>query len=146
MESANELDIDGYRWEIKDMQARQDIANLKLNDEYSFENGREIILSEGYTADYSQITNINRLGNFITAAIRIVNLRGAGMNEDNLISFATLPIKLIHSSPVVIFDTVSGKSFYSSYSFDGALSIFGSRTIEQGNNNLVFNIVSFEKK
>lgn len=30
MEPANELDIDGYRWEIKDAQARQDIAELKL--------------------------------------------------------------------------------------------------------------------
>ena len=29
MEPVNELDIDGYRWEIKDTQAREDISKLK---------------------------------------------------------------------------------------------------------------------
>lgn len=31
MEPVNELDIDGYRWEIKDAQARQDIAFLRTD-------------------------------------------------------------------------------------------------------------------
>lgn len=146
MEIVNTLDIDGTQWEITDAQARQDIAELKLNNEYSFENGKEIILSQGYEADYSQMTNINRQGLLLTAFIRIINLRGEGMSSDNLISFATLPMRFIHSSPVTIFDIISGKAFYANYSFDGTLSIFNSRAIEQGNNHLVFNIISFEKK
>ena len=31
MEPVNELDIDGYRWEIKDTQARQDVASLRTD-------------------------------------------------------------------------------------------------------------------
>lgn len=146
MEPVNELDIDGYRWEIRDIQARQDIGKLKVNGEYSFEQGREIILSQGYAADYAQITNINRQGILLTAFIRIINLRGEGMNSNNLLSFATMPIKFIHSSPTVIFDLVSGRPFLLTYSFEGSLSIYDSSAIEQGNNNLIFNITSFEKK
>lgn len=146
MEPVNELDIDGYRWEITDAQARQDIAQLKLNNEYTFEAGREIILGQGYTADYSQMTHINRLGILITASVRISNLRGEGMNSDNLISFATLPMKFLHSSAVVVFDTVSGKSFFAEYSLDGSLTIYNSRAIAQGNNHICFNIMSFERK
>lgn len=146
MEQVNELDIDGYRWEIKDTQARQDIAKLKVNNEYSFEEGRELILSQGYTADYAKISNINRQGILLTAFIRIINLRGEGMNSDNLISFATIPMKFMHSSPMTIFDLVSGRPFLLTCSLDGSLSIFSSSAIKQGNNHLIFNIVSFENK
>lgn len=146
MEIVNKLDIDGYRWEIMDAQARKDIVELKSSNEYSFETGREIILSQGFSADYAQITNINRLGKLIVAVVRIINLRGEGMDSDNLINFANMQIKLIHSSPIVIFDTVSGKPFFSQYDFNGYLTIYSSRAIEQGNNYLCFNLVSFEKK
>lgn len=37
MEPVNELDIDGYRWEIKDTQARQDIAKLKVDSDKKIE-------------------------------------------------------------------------------------------------------------
>ena len=146
METADILDIDGTQWEIRDNQARQDIAKLKVNNEYSFEEGRALIFSQGYTADYAQISNINRQGILLTAFIRIINLRGEGMNSDNLTSFATIPMKFMHSSPMTIFDLVSGRPFLLTYSYDGSLSIFNSSAIKQGNNHLIFNIVSFENK
>lgn len=37
MEPVNELDIDGYRWEIKDTQARQDITDLRTSSDGKIE-------------------------------------------------------------------------------------------------------------
>lgn len=37
MEPVNELDIDGYRWEIKDLQARQGIASLRTDSDKKIE-------------------------------------------------------------------------------------------------------------
>ena len=37
METVNELDIDGYRWEMTDLQARQDIADLRTSSDKKIE-------------------------------------------------------------------------------------------------------------
>lgn len=146
MEIVNTLDIDGTQWEIQDNQARQDIAGLKLGFNYSFEEGHEIILKEGFESDYAQISNINRQGSLLTAFVRIINLRGEGMKSPNLIDFADMQIKFLHSSPIVVHDIVSGKSFLATYSLNGILSIYSSKEINQGVNDICFNITSFEKQ
>lgn len=146
MEPVNELDIAGYRWEIKDTQARQDIAYLKTGLNYSYEKGRDIILKEGFESDFAKVTNINRQGALITAFVRITNLRGEGMNLPNLIDFANIQLEFMHSSPIIVNDIVSGKSFLATYSYDGSLSFYSIKGIEQGFNDICFNITSFEKQ
>lgn len=63
MEPVNELDIDGYRWEIKDTQARQGIASLRTDSDKKIEEiNAKLEQKADKNAELSALTIKNGLG------------------------------------------------------------------------------------
>ena len=93
MEIVSELDIDGYRWEIADKQARQDVANLKLSSEVKIYGDVGLILKPGYTAKGAKLGYTKKFGKLVIATLMIEDLRGEGLGTDANIQFAELPFK-----------------------------------------------------
>lgn len=145
MEPVNELDIDGFRWEIKDTQARQDISKIKSDNEVKYLGEIDLILRPGYTASVAKLQNLVQMGRLIVGSIQIQALRGEGLGEAKVLEIAESPLAPEANFEFVFVDTFKNTSFRASIDYKKVVRIVSTEKLLQGNNILVGFIAFFRK-
>lgn len=144
MEPVNELDIDGYRWEIKDIQAREDISKLKSDNRIINIGQIDLILKPGYTAAYAQLQHVMKMGKMITGIVHILGLAGEGIGEKKVITVASVPFSPQELFEFVAVDTWRNNSFRMSFDVDKSVHIVSTEKMVSGNTDIIGSFVCFE--
>lgn len=145
MEPVNELDIDGYRWEIKDLQARQDISALKSNQEQIVLGNLNIPLEQGFTADSAKLVNVCRQGKMVFGTIHFVNLAGEKIGTRNIISIAKIPLDPLRYSECVAVDMFTNNAYRIQIFPSKTITIISTENLKNGDSELSANFIFFEK-
>lgn len=144
MEVVNTLDIDGTQWEITDTKAREDIANLKLNQE-NIELGRiELPLKQPYTATDIKLLGVCRMGKLIFGCIRITNLTGENVGTNSVLQIADFPFDITAYTECIAVDMNTNNAYRMQIFTDKHMTIVSTPNLINGSNELTANFICFE--
>ena len=145
MEPVNELDIDGYRWEIKDIQAREDILKLKSNTEVINIGQIDLVLKPGYTAYYAKLQHVMKMGKLIFGSIHFINLAGPGIGENKPLVVSNFPFKIKELTELIMVDTYRNFSYRASIGTAGEVNLISTVNLQQNNYDIIGSFICFEE-
>lgn len=145
MEIVNELDIDGYRWGMTDIQARQDIAGLKTETEKSYLGSVDLTLKPGFTATSAKLLYTQKIGKLVFGSFVIIGLAGDKIGSNESVVFAEVPIKPLHSIQFLFMDPNSNYSYAGFLSANKNLSMVSTSKIISGVNSFIGLVVFVEE-
>lgn len=111
MEIVNTLDIDGYRWEITDSQARKDISGLKTDVKIVSVGMMDLTLKPGYTASFAKLQRVVQMGKLMMGVIHIIGLKGPDIGKVKSLEVAEFPFAPLELFEVAAVDTWQNNSF-----------------------------------
>ena len=145
MEPVNELDIDGYRWEIKDIQARQDISQIKSDTKVINIGQIDLVLKPGYTASYAKLQHVMKMGKLIFGSIHFINLAGPGIGENKPLVISNFPFKIQELSELVMVDSFKNISYRASVSVAEEVNFISTANLQQNNSDIIGSFICFEQ-
>lgn len=145
MEIVNELDIDGYRWEIRDRQAREDILKLKSDTGVIDIGEIDLVLKPGYTAYYAKLQHVMKMGKLISGSIHFINLEGPGIGENKPLLVAEFPFKVKGLFELVMADTWRNFAYRASVSTAKEVTLISSVNLKQNDADIKGSFICFEE-
>lgn len=144
MDPVKELDIDGFRWEITDPQARQEISALKSDTKIVYVGEMELTLKPGYTAYYAKLQHVIKVGKLIMGSIHFIGLAGEGIGEPRSVMVAELPFSPLELFEVVAVETNRNYAFRVSGSADRNVYIISTGNLIPGSSDVIGSFVAIE--
>ena len=144
MADASIIDIGGTQWNIKDKEARNDIAAIKQLMTMELLPNIEITLNDGYSATTKEIRSVQRYGKLYMGLMFIDNLSGANIGTNDVARFGKANISLVTNTYAMGIEYLSSKPVRSSISKIGALALQESQGVTNGDNRLRFPIIWIE--
>lgn len=136
MEVVDTLDIDGNQWEIRDKQARNDIAVIKQLMTPTEMPGIEITLNNGYSAAVKEIRYVQKYGKLYMGLLFIDNLSGKNIGTNDVADFGKANISLITGTYAMGIEYLSSMPIRSSITKTGLFALQESAGITSGNNRI----------
>lgn len=136
MEVVDTLDIDGNQWEIRDKQARNDIAVIKQLMTPTEMPDIEITLNNGYSATLKRIQSVQKYGKLYMGILYIDNLSGKNIGTNDVANFGKANISLIIDTYAIGIEYLSSMPIRSSITKTGIFALQESAGITSGNNRI----------
>lgn len=145
MEIVNTLDIDGYRWDMTDKQARQDIADLKTNFKTSYTKKISLDLKPGITADFALVSNVQKMGKLVFCNMTLKGLSGESFTANANTDIAEFPFKVLGYFEFLLYDTANKRVLRCRIKDDNTLNIITDMDFNQGYSFIVGQLSFIEK-
>lgn len=136
MADASIIDIGGTQWNVKDREARNDIATIKQLITPEVLPNIEITLNSGYNGYRSSIINIQKYGKLYMGLIFINDLAGEKIGTNDEVDFAIANISLNNRVDAIGIEFFSSKPVRVSIHKNGAIHMQESAGVTSGNNSL----------
>ena len=134
MEVVNTLDIDGSQWELQDVKARNDIAEIKQLFTVEKVQDINLTLNTGYSASESNIREIQKYGKLYMGLLYIDNLAGQGIGTTITSYISKINISLKQNVYAIGIEYLSSKPVRVAISSNGLISISESPGVTNGTN------------
>lgn len=134
MEVVNTLDIDGTKWEMQDVEARNRIANLEKSLIPQSLDDVNITMNEGYTSMSAVLRSHYKIGKIHFAIVQIENIEGQNIGTSVTTNIGRINIKPIKTTSCLLNDYRNNVVIRSSIANDGTITMDESAGVEQGNN------------
>ena len=134
MEVVNTLDIDGFQWEMQDVEARGKIAVIE--DILTVKNLPNLTINRdaGYSWSELNLYNHYSFGKIHFVYIRLENISGKNIGSTISAKIGLLNIKPIKETSFMLFDYVNGRVMRCYLDIEGFFYIGESNGVSSGNN------------
>ena len=134
MEVVNTLDIDGTQWELRDVEARNRIAELEQNVVAQDLGDLEINLNPGYTATRHSLVHHYKIGKIHFANIELENISGESIGTWGTANIGSVNLVPKKETSFLLFDYRYAKILRCYIGRDGSIRIGESNDVVQGDN------------
>ena len=144
MADVSKIDIDGIQWDIKDQEARNQIAKLEENNSAKSISDININLNEGYSAEKALLSTHYKIGKIHFTTIVIQNLNGKNVGTTSTAIIGKIPINLFDITQFLLFNAYNSVVARCYILKDGSIAIAESAGINAGNNYIVGELIFAE--
>ena len=134
MEVVNTLDIDGTQWEIQDVVARNQIAEIKESLTAQGLQDIEVIMNNGYTSKSAKIENHYKIGKIHFMTMSLINISGNNIGTTNTAYIGRINILPKKDTSFLLNDYINNTILRCYLRADGTISIGESNNVQQGKN------------
>ena len=138
------IDIDGEQWNIKDQDARNNIAKIEETISTQDLQDVQVTMKNGYTCKSIQIGSHYKVGKIHFAVIRIEDLSGSGVGTTTTINIASTSLTPKKYTVFIARDYRVPATARCALETDGSISIAESNGINDGNNVVVGELIFAE--
>ena len=144
MEVVHTLDIDGFQWEIQDVVARNQIADIEKLLTPQDLNDIEITINEGYTATMAVLRSHYKIGKIHFAIVQIENIRGKDIGTSVTANIGHINIRPKKTTSFILNDYHNSIVIRASLANDGSITMDESVGLIQGDSVSIGEIIFAE--
>lgn len=145
MEVVHTLDIDGFQWEMQDVVARNQIADIEKLLTPQDLNDIEITMNEGYTATKAVLRSHYKIGKIHFAIVQIENVRGKDIGTDVTANIGHINIRPKKTTSFILNDYHNSIVIRASLANDGTVTMDESVGLIQGDSVCLGEIIFVEE-
>ena len=139
------VDIDSTQWNIKDQEARNQIATLEKNNSVQELGEIKIKLNNGYTAKEAKMQFGYKIGKINFVQMTLSNISGTNIGTSSTAKIGVIPIKAFRQTSFLAFDYVNGKVARAYINSEGVIALGESNGIVQGSNYIYGELIFVEQ-